>query len=148
MSTIRDHISHLPSATLYALAANGAAPRENRLEAVRVLVERNENVFLRRESIAYLVAVVKGRLQEVPAEIETAESPESGHPSGHEETPTGVETSEDVVASTEGEPDILPDTEVVSVATPPAGPFQASVTTSSLLQDEVVPAPDLPPAEE
>lgn len=114
-----EQLGHLPESSLFDIARNGSAPREFRLFAVELMLDKGY-AKANHEELAGLVAEVKGGWAE----------PESQLPlSFAEETPEA--SREEIVAHFQEH-----------VASLNSGPFQASVTTATMSGDEVVHFPD------
>lgn len=107
-----EQLGHLPESSLFDIARNGSAPREFRLFAVELMLDRGYKKA-DHEELAGLVAEVKGGWAE----------PES-------QLPLSFTDDDDLALSDEELEDAL------------SGPFRASVTTATMSGDEVVHFPD------
>lgn len=109
-----EQLGHLPESSLFDIARNGSAPREFRIFAVELLLDKGY-AKANHEELAGLVAEVKGGWAE----------PDSQLPLSFTE-----DDDDDLMVSDEELEDAL------------SGPFRASVTTATMSGDEVVHFPD------
>ncbi len=105
------HLGHLPGPILRDIARNDAAPREWRKAAIELMLEKNFPEVNHPD--------LRGLLQEVKSEREAKDEVQSI-------VESAIEGPLDQVFRSSGSENV------------PTGPFQASFTTKSLNQDEVV----------